>query len=220
MRFMSLLVPGGQPHPRAGLFLALFVAGASRMSLAAPPRDYPITPVPFTPVRVTDAFWQPRFETNRTVTLPYCLRKCEETGRIDNFLRAGGKLPGPYQGYAFNDSDVFKVVEGAAYALAQHPDPRLDQYLDELIARFAAAQEPDGYLYAARTTDGEKVPEMSGKTRYSNLRWSHELYNVGHLYEAAVAHHAATDKRNLLAVALKSADHVQREFGPGLLPEI
>jgi len=214
MRCMSWFVPGGRPHPRAALLLALVLAGAARMSRAAPPRDYPIAPVPFTAVRVTDAFWQPRFETNRTVTLPYCFRKCAETGRIDNFLRAAGRLPGPYQGYAFNDSDVFKVVEGAAYALAQHPDPQLDQYLDELIAKFAAAQEPDGYLYAARTTDGEKVQEMSGKTRYSNLRWSHELYNVGHLYEAAVAHHAATDKRNLLEVALKSADHVQREFGP------
>jgi uncharacterized protein len=182
---------------------------------AAPPRDYPIQPAPFTAVHVADAFWLPRFETNRTVTVPYDFRKCEETGRIDNFLRAAKQLPGPYQGYAFNDSDVFKVVEGAAYSLALHPDPQLDRYLDELIAKFAAAQEPDGYLYAARSTDGEQVQEMSGRTRYSNLRYSHELYNVGHMYEAAVAHFLATGKRNFLEIALKSADHVDREFGPG-----
>jgi uncharacterized protein len=182
---------------------------------AAPPRDYPIQPVPFTAVKIEDQFWSPRLETNRRVTVPYDFKKCEETGRIDNFLRAAHKLPGPYQGYAFNDSDVFKVVEGAAYSLTLHPDPALDKYLDELIAKFALAQEPDGYLYAARTTDPNHVQKMSGPQRYSSLRHSHELYNVGHMYEAAVAHFYATGKRNFLEIALKSADHVDREFGPG-----
>ncbi len=184
-------------------------------ALAAPPRDYPIQPVPFTAVQVTDGFWLPRLEAGRTATIPHNFRQCEQTGRIDNFLRAAHKLPPPYQGYAFNDSDVFKVMEGAAYALALRPDPELDKYLDELIAKVAATQEPDGYLYAARTTDPANPPEMSGPQRYCNLRWSHELYNVGHLYEAAVAHFLATGKRSLLEVALKSADHVDREFGPG-----
>jgi hypothetical protein len=181
----------------------------------APPRDYPVTPVSFTAVRFEDTFWAPRLETNRRVTVPYDFKKCEETGRIDNFLRAAHKKPGKYQGYAYNDSDVFKVVEGAAYSLSLHPDVDLDRYLDGLIAKFAAAQEPDGYLYAARTTDPSDVQEMCGKTRYSNLRSSHELYNIGHMYEAAVAHFAATGKRNFLDIAIKSADHVDREFGPG-----
>jgi hypothetical protein len=177
--------------------------------------DYPVRPVPFTAVQINDEFWSPRLETNRTVTIPYDFRKCEETGRLDNFLKAAHQMPGKYEGYAFNDSDVFKVVEGAAYSLALHPDPELDKYLDGLIAKIAAAQEPDGYLYAARTVDPASVQEMSGKERFSSLRWSHELYNLGHLYEAAVAHYQATGKRTLLHVALRSADFIDREFGPG-----
>ncbi|HVP12322.1 MAG TPA: glycoside hydrolase family 127 protein [Phycisphaerae bacterium] len=179
------------------------------------PRDYPVTPVPFTAVHVADDFWAPRLETNRKVTVPYDFKKCEETGRIDNFLKAAHKKPGKYEGYAYNDSDVFKVVEGAAYSLALQPDAELARYLDDLIAKFAGAQEPDGYLYAARTVDPNDVQTMCGKTRYSNLRSSHELYNIGHMYEAACAHFAATGKRNFLDIAIKSADHVDREFGPG-----
>lgn len=179
------------------------------------PGDYPVQPVAFTDVQLDDEFWSPRVETNRTVTIPYDFRKCEETGRIDNFVKAAGQMPGKYEGYAFNDSDVFKVVEGAAYSLALHPDAELDRYLDDLIAKIATAQEEDGYLYAARSVDPDQVQEMGGPTRWSNLRWSHELYNVGHLYEAAVAHYLATGKRTLLHVALHSADFIDREFGPG-----
>jgi len=199
---------------RSTLLVTVLVMSASA-AFAADVRDYPITPVPFTAVHFADAFWTPRLEANRKVTVPYDFKKCEETGRIDNFLKAAHQKPGAYEGYAFNDSDVFKVVEGAAYSLALKPDPALDKYLDELIAKFAAAQEPDGYLYAARTTDPNNVQDMSGKTRYSHVAMSHELYNVGHMYEAAVAHYLATGKRNFLDVALKSADHVDREFGPG-----
>ncbi|RME59739.1 MAG: glycoside hydrolase family 127 protein, partial [Caldilineae bacterium] len=162
-----------------------------------------------------DPFWTPRLEINRTVTLPYNFRKCEETGRIDNFLKAAGRLPGPHVGRFYNDSDVFKVMEGAAYTLATHPDPNLDAYMDDLIAKVAAAQEEDGYLYTARTIDPAAVdPEQEGPTRWSNLRVNHELYNVGHLYEAAAAHHLATGKTNLLDVALKNADLIDRTFGP------
>jgi DUF1680 family protein len=184
-------------------------------TLAADQRDYPVTPVPFTDVRVDDAFWGPRFDTNRRVTIPYDFRKCEETGRIDNFAKAGRLMPGKFEGIFFNDSDVFKVIEGAALSLALHPDPALDRYLDDLIAKIAAAQEPDGYLYTVRTIDPENVQDACGKTRWSNIIWSHELYNVGHMYEAAVAHYQATGKRSLLDVALKSADLIDKEFGPG-----
>jgi uncharacterized protein len=198
---------------RAIPIILLIMCGVQ--AYAAEPRDYPVTPVPFTAVHFTDGFWTPRLEANRKVTVPYDFKKCEETGRIDNFLRAAHKKPGKYQGYAFNDSDVFKVVEGAAYSLALQPDADLDRYLDGLIAKFAGAQEADGYLYAARTTDPNDVQKMCGKTRYSNLQSSHELYNIGHMYEAAAAHFAATGKHNFLDIAIKSADHVDGEFGPG-----
>jgi len=177
--------------------------------------DYPVTPVPFTDVRIEDAFWTPRMETNREVTIPYDFRKCEETGRIDNFAIAGGLKDGSFTGIFFNDSDVFKVVEGASYSLSLHPDPGLEAYLDDLIAKFAAAQEDDGYLYTARTIDPANPPEASGKTRWSNIRVNHELYNVGHMYEAAVAHYRATGKRSFLDVAIKNADLIDRVFGPG-----
>ena len=183
-------------------------------------KDYPYTPVPFTAVQVHDGFWSPRMETNRVTTVWYDFQKCEETGRIDNFAKAGGLMPGEFRGIPFDDSDVYKVIEGAAYILAMQPDPKLDQYLDDLIAKIAAAQEPDGYLYTARRLfPPEKMPGMSGQTRWSNLNASHELYNVGHLYEAAVAHFQATGKRSLLDVALKNADFLCETFGPGKLQE-
>lgn len=179
---------------------------------AVPPRDYPVQPVPFTDVRIEGGFWGPRFETNRAVTLEANFRKCEETNRIANFARAGGLEEGPFTGIFYDDSDVFKVMEGAAYLLAQQHDPKLDAYLDDLIAKVAAAQEEDGYLYTARTLGATN--EGTGPGRWSHLAHSHELYNVGHLYEAAVAHHLATGKRNLLDVAIKSADLVCTTFGP------
>lgn len=181
--------------------------------------DYPFQPVPFNDVSVKDSFWSPRFETNRVVTVWYDFQKCEETGRIDNFAKAGKLMPGEFTGTPFDDSDVFKVIEGAAYVLAMQPDPKLDQYLDDLIAKIAAAQEPDGYLYTARTIDPQCRVKFFGPQRWSNLAVSHELYNVGHLYEAAVAHFQATGKRSLLNVALKNANLLCETFGPGKLQE-
>jgi DUF1680 family protein len=177
--------------------------------------DYPVQPVPFTAVRVEDSFWSPRMETNRLVTVWYDFKKCEETGRIDNFAKAGKLMAGDFRGTPFDDSDVYKVIEGASYTLALHPDPKLDGYLDQLIAKIAAAQEPDGYLYTARTINPHGRIDFFGPTRWSKLAGSHELYNQGHLYEAAVAHFQATGKRSLLAVALKSADLICKTFGPG-----
>jgi DUF1680 family protein len=187
------------------------------------PVYYPITAIPFTHVTITDSFWTPRIETNRRVTVKYDFQKCEETGRISNFAKAGGLQDGDHEGIFFNDSDVFKVIEGASYTLMQTPDPELDAYLDNVIRLIAAAQEPDGYLYAARTiaernNTPDRLPaDREGSTRYSNLRVSHELYNIGHMYEGAVAHYLATGKRSLLDVAIKSADHVDSVFGPGKL---
>lgn len=184
---------------------------------------YPISALPFTAVQVDDPFWSPRIETNRAVTVRYDFQKCEETGRISNFAKAGGLQPGVHEGIFFNDSDVYKVIEGAAYSLMLQSDPELDAYLDHVIALIGAAQEPDGYLYTARTiaersgTPELMRPDVEGRTRWSNLRINHEFYNVGHLYEGAVAHYQATGKRSLLDIALKNANLIDRTFGPGKL---
>jgi DUF1680 family protein len=194
----------------------LFVATLG-VEAAEPARDYPIQPVPFTAVRVEDEFWAPRIETNRAMTIPYAFRKNEETGRVDNFKIAGGLMEGSYDGERYNDTDVYKVIEGAAYSLKQHPDPELEKYIDNLVDIIAQAQEPDGYLFTARTCDPANPASGTGQDRWSQLAISHELYNVGHMYEAAVAYFKATGKRKLLDVALKNADLVDRTFGPGKL---
>lgn len=177
--------------------------------------DYPIRPVPFTDVRFTDAFWAPRLETNRTVSVPYALRMNEETGRVDNFRKAAKLMAGAYKGKRYNDSDIYKSMEAAAYTLRLHPDAALDRTLDDLIDLIAKAQEPDGYLYTTRTADPANPAPGAGPERWSNLRVSHELYNVGHMYEAAVAHFQATGKRSFLAIAEKNAALLLRTFGSG-----
>lgn len=178
-------------------------------------QDYPFQPVPFTQVSIQDHFWQPRIQTSVDVTIPYDFRKCEETGRIDNFLKAAGVMPGPHQGRYFNDSDVFKIIEGAAYALQTKPDPELEAYVDDLIEKIGGAQEDDGYIYTARTIDPNNVPDGCGPERWSFLQVNHELYNVGHMYEAAVAYYQATGKRRFLDIALKNADLIDAVFGEG-----
>jgi uncharacterized protein len=186
--------------------------------------DYPITPTSLRSVKLQDSFWLPRLETNRTVTIPDVLRKCEESGRVDNFRAAARRLrsdpadasaPGAYRGkMPFEDTDVYKAIEGASCSLVHNPDARLESRLDELIGLVAAAQEPDGYLYTNRTVDPAHVLADAGASRWSNLVMSHELYNCGHLYEAAYAHHLATGKRTLLDVALRSAGLIRSVFGP------
>ncbi|MDA0710023.1 MAG: glycoside hydrolase family 127 protein [bacterium] len=175
--------------------------------------DYPIAPVPFDQVQVDDAFWSPRLQVNRTVTLPFNFEKCEETGRISNFDKAAGKMAGAHEGIHFNDSDVFKVMEGAAYSLRLHEDPELDAHLDALIEKVASAQEDDGYLYTLRTIHPDVDHKWARARRWAFLIASHELYNVGHMYEAAVAHFQATGKRAFLDVALRNANLIAATFG-------
>ncbi|MCY3866111.1 MAG: glycoside hydrolase family 127 protein [Chloroflexi bacterium] len=182
--------------------------------------DYAIQPLSFTNVTIGDKFWKRRIDTAIKVTIPYDFEKCEETGRIDNFAKAGGLMDGPHQGIFYNDSDVFKVVQGAAYGLHSAPNPKLEAYLDDLIDKFAAAQEEDGYLYTARTIDPKNAPEHCGPERWSNLGVNHELYNVGHMYEAAVAYYEATGKRKFLDVALKNADLIDSVFGVDKLRDV
>jgi uncharacterized protein len=185
--------------------------------------DYPIQPVPFTSVHLTDKFWAPRIKRNAEITIPIAFRYCESTGRMKNFDIAAGRDTGKFQTiYPFDDSDVYKIIEGASYSLQSFPDPKLELYLDSVIDKIAAAQEPDGYLYTNRTIaekhGGKGLHEWAGKNRWElDSILSHELYNLGHLYEAAAAHYQATGKRNLLNVALKSADLVDKDFGPGKL---
>jgi DUF1680 family protein len=200
----------------------LIVFALSTTVWAQPARDYPVKPVPFTSVHFNDAFWAPRIEVNRTITIPFAFEKNEETGRVTNFDRAATVLRGEPladkkpPGYPFDDSDLYKVIEGASYALSVTPDPKLDAYVDSLIARIAAAQEKDGYLYTTRTIDPEHPHPWAGTKRWELEKVdSHELYNLGHLYEAAAAHYQATGKRNLLDVALKSAALLESTFGPG-----
>jgi DUF1680 family protein len=197
----------------------LFAAGL--MAAQAAP-DYPFQPVPFTAVHLTDSFWAPRIETNRLTTIPYAFQKCEETGRMDNFIRAaialrGGTLTNTNPpGFPFDDTDVYKVIEGASYALAVQPDPKLQAYLDKIIAEIGAAQEPDGYLYTARTINPRHPHPWSGPVRWlRESDQSHELYDAGHLFEAAAAHYQATGKTNLLNIALKEANLLCDTFGPG-----
>ncbi len=171
---------------------------------------------PLQSVTVNDAFWKPLIERNRTVTIPYAFGKCEETGRIDNFAIAGGLKKGKHTGERYNDSDVFKIIEGACYSLLETPDPVLRNYVDSLVTLIAAAQEDDGYLYTTRTIDPVNMAPGAGRERWIDERVSHELYNVGHMYEAAVAHHLATGSDSFLNVALKNAELVASEFGWGL----
>ena len=182
---------------------------------AVPTQDYPIRAVPLTSVRITDAFWAPRRETNRTVTIPHIMRENEQTGRIDNFLKAAKKKPGAYQGQRYNDTDVYKIIEAASWSLATHPDPALDKKVDDLIAIVAAAQERDGYLLHAAHGRSRQPGARRRAGRWSWLHTSHELYDQGHMIEAAVAHFEATGKRSFLDVAIKSADLMTRVFGPG-----
>lgn len=167
-----------------------------------------LTAVPLTDVKLTDRFWAPRIEINRAVTVPHCLQQCEITGRIPNFAVAAGLVKGKFEGIYFNDSDVYKVMEGTAHALALHPDRELDARLDELIAKIAAAQQEDGYLNTYYTL-------VEPDKRWTNLHDRHELYCAGHLFEAAVAHYRATGKRSLLDVATRFADHIAGIFGEG-----
>jgi DUF1680 family protein len=175
--------------------------------------DYPIAPVDFTRIKLNEGFWKSWVETVHDATIPFAFQKCEETGRIDNFIFAGGLKEGKFQGnFGFNDSDLYKIMEGAAYALIIEDDPELAAYLDSMVYYVSEAQEEDGYLYTPWTLKANEYNDFTCCTYGEEGQWietqnlSHEFYNVGHMYEAAVAHFLATGSRAFLDVALKNAD--------------
>ena len=182
---------------------------------------YPITPVPFTSVKVcNNSFWGQRLETSRKVTIPLAFSKCESTGRYKNFERAAHPSDSydvtKLMPFSFDDTDPYKTIEGASYILQTYPDNRLKAYIDSVLNIIAGAQEADGYLYTARTQNPKHPHKWAGATRWSkeeNL--SHELYNLGHMVEGAVAHWQATGSRKFLDIAIRYADCVVKEVGAG-----
>jgi DUF1680 family protein len=197
-----------------GLGVALGLTGCNKTEVYRHP-DAPVKEVAFTNVHIDDSFWAPRIETNRKVSIPSAFKECEKNGRFDNFAIAGGLMKGEHRGdFSFDDTDPYKIIEGASYSLAVEYDPKLDNYLDSVINLIAAAQEPDGYLTTCVTNKCTRLSGWWGTHRWEKIN-SHELYNCGHLYEAAVAHYLATGKRSLLDVAIKNADLVCKTFGYG-----
>jgi DUF1680 family protein len=181
---------------------------------------YTITPVNIQQVKLTDEFWLPIIKKVQEKTIEYAIQKCEEEGRLDNFLIAGKQKEGTVRGQMpFDDTDVYKIIEGASNTLISEPNPKLEQLLDSLIGIIKIGQEKDGYLTTWRTINPAKppaswVPVIEGK-RWESLQISHELYNSGHMIEAAVVHFEATGKRNFLDIAIKNADLLVRTFGDG-----
>ena len=178
---------------------------------------YPIDPVPFTSVKVTDSFWGQRLNASREVTIPLAFSKCEETGRYQNFVNAAHPSDTiKVGGLAFDDTDVYKTIEGASYLLQTYPDKKLAKYIDSVLVIVAAAQEPDGYLYTSRTMNPKHPHEWAGSKRWEKVEdLSHEFYNLGHMVEGAIAHYQATGKKNFLNIAIRYADCVCREIGTG-----
>ncbi|HAH22529.1 MAG TPA: glycoside hydrolase family 127 protein [Prolixibacteraceae bacterium] len=205
------------------LTIVLFLLSLFACKSQSEKADYAIQGVPFNEVKISDQFWLPRIETNRTVTIPASFAKCEEMGRMDNFLIAGGQMKGPVKGkMPFDDSDVYKIIEGAAYSMTVTPDPKLDAYVDSIIKIISIGQEKDGYLTTYKTIDSTYSPASwcPAAGRWKNEVCSHELYNSGHLFEAAAAHYRATGKTNFLDIATKNADLLVKVFGEGKNPGV
>ena len=190
---------------------------------------YPISQVPFTAVKVTpNTFWGDRIRAAREVTIPLAFSKCEETHRYENFKMAAFTLQHPgheglntpkwdvakFMGFSFDDTDVYKTIEGASYVLQTYPDAKLKQYIDSVLDIVAAAQESDGYLYTARTINPEHPHGWAAHKRWAaEEHASHELYNLGHMVDAACAHYQATGSDKFLNIAKRYADCVVREVG-------
>ncbi|MBO5812262.1 MAG: glycoside hydrolase family 127 protein [Bacteroidaceae bacterium] len=207
--------------------IALALCVAAGISAKNEKPSYPIQNIPFTSVKVVEnSFWGERIRQSREVTIPLAFSKCEETDRYTNFENAAAKMAETARGdnssnyrptqFPFDDTDVYKTIEGASYLLQTFPDAELEAYIDSVLDIVAAAQEPDGYLYTARTMNPAHPHDWSGPTRWSGEEsGSHELYNLGHMVEGAIAHYQATGSRKFLDIAIRYADCVCREIGYG-----
>jgi uncharacterized protein len=188
--------------------VAAFMA-AVPAAIAAPPRDYPITPVPINEVSITDGLWRQRLDAHFTHGLDHALAQCRETGRLDNFEIAAGLKQGEHRGACFNDSDVYKILEGMAFSTAGPMKPEHRKFLDEFIGVLGKAQREDGYLYTFYQVKNEM------DRRWTDIANMHEDYCAGHLFEAGAAHYRMTGRKELLDICLKFADHLDKTFGPG-----
>lgn len=197
------------------LFLSIFSIAFVSYGQKSSGAGYPISPVPFTDVKVTDHFWGQRLKASREVTIPLAFSKCEETGRYENFVKAANPSESyKVEGFSFDDTDVYKTIEGASYSMQTYPDKKLDRYIDSVLRIVEKAQEPDGYLYTSRTMNPKHPHSWAGSKRWEKEEdLSHELYNLGHMLEGAIAHHQATGKRNFLDIAIRYADCAVREVG-------
>ena len=191
---------------------------------------YPYTQVPFTAVKITpNTFWGDRIQAAREVTIPLAFSKCESEHRYKNFEMAAYTLQHPghpglqtpewdvakFMGFSFDDTDVYKTIEGASYVLQTYPDAKLKTYIDSVLDVVAAAQESDGYLYTARTINPQHPHGWAANKRWAaEEHASHELYNLGHMVDAACAHYQATGSTKFLDIAKHYADCVVREVGP------
>jgi hypothetical protein len=191
---------------------------------------YPYTQVPFTAVKITpNTFWGDRIQAAREVTIPLAFSKCESEHRYKNFEMAAYTLQHPghpglqtpewdvakFMGFSFDDTDVYKTIEGASYVLQTYPDAKLKAYIDSVLDVVAAAQESDGYLYTARTINPQHPHGWAANKRWAaEEHASHELYNLGHMVDAACAHYQATGSTKFLDIAKRYADCVVREVGP------
>jgi DUF1680 family protein len=201
------------------LFCAMTTVTAQAQQISN--NGYPYTQVPFTAVRIEqNSFWGQRIQAVQEVTIPLAFSKCKSEGRYDNFIRAAHPSKdydvSKLMGFPFDDTDVYKTIEGGSYVLATYPDKKLKTYIDSVLDIVAAAQEPDGYLYTARTMNPDQPHSWSGKKRWEREEVSsHELYNLGHMVDAACAHYQATGSTKFLDIAKRYADCVVCEIGPG-----
>lgn len=195
----------------------LFVLSLACITASAQHSGYPVTPVPFTATHVSGGFWKHRLDACRDVTVPLAFSKCEESGRYANFIKAAHPCDTfKVGGFPFDDTDVYKTIEGASYLLQTYPDKRMERYIDSVLVIVAGAQEPDGYLYTARTMNPKHPHAWAGANRWDAVEGgSHELYNLGHMIEGAVAYYQATGKRNFLDIAMRYADNVCKTIGAG-----
>ena len=200
---------------RKTLIGTMLIASSAALSAQTLHHGYPITPTPFTSVKVTDNFWGERLRASREVTIPLAFSKCEETGRVRNFeLAANPSDTTKVEGFSFDDTDIYKTIEGASFSLQTYPDAQLERYIDSLLNIVATAQEPDGYLYTPRTMNPKHPHGWSGDSRWVKVEeLSHEFYNLGHMVEGAIAHYQATGSKKFLNIAKKYADCICREIG-------